>query len=211
MSRRCTAWATASPRTEGHEPPPPLADGAPRGDDGDDHDRRRRAVDDARLPLPRRAPEPPRRRARRELRGARRRDRRVALRRRLVEPVARRARRALPYGRLRHHRHRPRGPAADRDGGRRRPETGAAVRPPRWTATAPVVVRGRPVAELELRPIRSDIFGSENHALRHQLNGLLEVCACLALGLALLAAAMIAATLVRPLRRLTETAERMRG
>src|SRR3954454_6900639 len=88
MSRRCTAWATASPRTEGHEPPPPLADGAPRGDDGDDHDRRRRAVDDARLPLPRRAPEPPRRRARRELRGARRRDRRLALRRRLGAAVA---------------------------------------------------------------------------------------------------------------------------
>jgi two-component system, OmpR family, sensor histidine kinase BaeS len=88
--------------------------------------------------------------------------------------------------------------------------TGGGVSPHRWTATAPVVVRGRPVGHLELRPIRSDIFGSENLALRHQLNGLLEVCAALALGLALLAAATIAATLVRPLRRLTEAAERMR-
>jgi signal transduction histidine kinase len=79
-----------------------------------------------------------------------------------------------------------------------------------WTAAAPVVVRGRTVGQLELRPIRSDIFAIENFALRHQLNGLLEVCAGLALGLALLAAAMITATLVRPLRRLTDTAERMR-
>jgi two-component system sensor histidine kinase BaeS len=88
--------------------------------------------------------------------------------------------------------------------------TGPAGQPHRWTASAPIVVNGRAVGELELRPIRSDIFGAENAALRHQLNGLLEVCAALALGLALLAAAMIAATLVRPLRRLTETAERMR-
>jgi signal transduction histidine kinase len=88
--------------------------------------------------------------------------------------------------------------------------TGPAARPHRWTAAAPVVVRGRTVGQLELRPIRTDIFGSENSALRHQLNGLLEVCAGLALGLALFAAAMITATLVRPLRRLTETAERMR-
>jgi two-component system, OmpR family, sensor histidine kinase BaeS len=84
-----------------------------------------------------------------------------------------------------------------------------AARPHRWTASAPVVVHGRMVGRLELRPVRGDIFGAENRALRHQLNGLLEVCAVLALGLALLAAAMVAATLVRPLRRLTETAERM--
>jgi signal transduction histidine kinase len=82
--------------------------------------------------------------------------------------------------------------------------------PHRWTASAPVVDDGRPVGELELRPTRTDIFGTESNALRRQLNGLLEICAVLALGLALLAAALIAATLVRPLRRLTETAERMR-
>ena len=93
-----------------------------------------------------------------------------------------------------------------------RPLTASAARVPphRWTAAAPVIDGGRPVGELELRPIRSDIFGTENRALRRQLNGLLEVCAVLALGLALLAAALIAATLVRPVRRLTETAERMR-
>jgi two-component system sensor histidine kinase BaeS len=78
-----------------------------------------------------------------------------------------------------------------------------------WNATAPVVVRGRTVGRLELRLLRGDIFGTENRALRHQLDGLLEICAGLALGLALLAAALIAATLVRPLRRLTDTAERM--
>ena len=89
-------------------------------------------------------------------------------------------------------------------------ETPGALKPQRWTASAPVVVNGHAVGELELRPIRTDIFGSENSALRHQLNGLLQVCAALALGLALFAAAMIAATLVRPVRRLTETAERMR-
>jgi two-component system, OmpR family, sensor histidine kinase BaeS len=93
-----------------------------------------------------------------------------------------------------------------------RPLTAAVAGVPRhrWTASAPVVDGRRPVGELELRPIRSDIFGTENDALRRQLNGLLEVCAVLALGLALFAAALIAATLVRPLRRLTETAERMR-
>ena len=53
------------------------------------------------------------------------------------------------------------------------------------------------------------MFGTESRSLHRQLNGLLEVCAALALGLALLAAALVAATLVRPLRRLTETTERM--
>jgi signal transduction histidine kinase len=94
--------------------------------------------------------------------------------------------------------------------GRPLTETGAGGQSHRWTASAPVMAGGRAVGRLELRPIRSDIFGTENSALRKQLNGLLEVCAALALGLALLAAALIAATLVRPLRRLTETAERMR-
>jgi two-component system sensor histidine kinase BaeS len=92
-----------------------------------------------------------------------------------------------------------------------RPLTGAGAGRPRWTAAAPVIVDGRRVGDLELRPVRSDIFGTENRELHRQLNGLLEVCAGLALGLALLAAAMVAATLVRPLRRLTETAERMSG
>jgi two-component system sensor histidine kinase BaeS len=78
-----------------------------------------------------------------------------------------------------------------------------------WNATAPVVAGGRTVGRLELRLLRGDIFGAENLALRHQLNGMLEICAGMALGLALLAAALIAATLVRPLRRLTDTAERM--
>jgi two-component system sensor histidine kinase BaeS len=85
-------------------------------------------------------------------------------------------------------------------------ETG---RPHRWNAVAPVVAGGRKVGRLELRLLRGDIFGAENLALRHQLSGLLEICAGLALGLALLAAALVAATLVRPLRRLTDTAERM--
>jgi two-component system, OmpR family, sensor histidine kinase BaeS len=78
-----------------------------------------------------------------------------------------------------------------------------------WNAVAPVMVRGRTVGRLELRLLRGDIFGAENAALRHQLNGLLEICAGLALALALIAAALVAATLVRPLRRLTDTAERM--
>jgi two-component system sensor histidine kinase BaeS len=83
------------------------------------------------------------------------------------------------------------------------------TRPHRWTARSPVVVDGRTVAELSLRPTRDDIFGLENRALHDQLNSLLEVCAALALGLAMLAAALVATTLVRPLRRLTSTAERM--
>jgi two-component system sensor histidine kinase BaeS len=88
--------------------------------------------------------------------------------------------------------------------------TGTGGRPHRWSAAAPIVVGRRTVGELQLRPIRGDIFGAESRALRHQLHGLLEICAGLALGLAMLAAALIAATLVRPLHRLTEAAERMR-
>jgi len=79
----------------------------------------------------------------------------------------------------------------------------------RWTAHAPVVVDGRTVGRVSLRPTREDIFGVENRELHEQLNGMLEVCAALALGLAMLAAAVVATTLVRPLRRLTDTAERM--
>jgi two-component system, OmpR family, sensor histidine kinase BaeS len=88
-------------------------------------------------------------------------------------------------------------------------EAANAAPTPRWTAVAPIVAGGRTVGRLELRAVRGDIFGTENTALHKQLNGLLEVCAGLALGLALLAAAIVAATLVRPLRRLTDTAERM--
>ena len=79
----------------------------------------------------------------------------------------------------------------------------------RWTAHAPVVVDGRTVGRVSLRPTREDIFGVENRELHEQLNSMLEVCAALALGLAMLAAAVVATTLVRPLRRLTDTAERM--
>ena len=90
------------------------------------------------------------------------------------------------------------------------PLTGApSVAQPRFTSSAPIVATGRPVGRLELRPVRNDVFGTESRSLHRQLNGLLEVCAALALGLALLAAALVAATLVRPLRRLTETTERM--
>jgi two-component system, OmpR family, sensor histidine kinase BaeS len=90
------------------------------------------------------------------------------------------------------------------------PLTGApSIVQPRFTSSAPIVAAGRPVGRLELRPVRNDVFGVENRSLHRQLNGLLEVCAALALGLALLAAALVAATLVRPLRRLTETTERM--
>jgi signal transduction histidine kinase len=96
----------------------------------------------------------------------------------------------------------------DRDG-RPLSRTAKDARPHHWTAVAPVLVRGHLVGQLELRPIRGDIFGTENRALHRQLNSLLEVCAGLALGLALLAAALVAATLVRPLRRLTDTADRM--
>ncbi len=72
-----------------HEPAARLADGPAGPHDGGDRGRRGRAVDDARLPLARRPPEPPRGRARRELRQPRRRDRRGPLHRRPVLPAAR--------------------------------------------------------------------------------------------------------------------------
>ena len=85
----------------------------------------------------------------------------------------------------------------------------ARMRPRHWSASAPVTAGGRTVGRLELQPVRTDIFGVENRALHHQLNSLLELSAGLALALAIVAAVMIATTLVRPLRQLTDAAERM--
>ena len=92
--------------------------------------------------------------------------------------------------------------------GRRLTGTGAGPggRP---SASAPVLFGGRVVARLTLRMVENDVFAAENQALRGQLKGMLALCAALALALGLTIAVLLAKSLVRPLRRLTETAERM--
>jgi two-component system, OmpR family, sensor histidine kinase BaeS len=89
--------------------------------------------------------------------------------------------------------------------------TGGVDRPGahRPTAGAGVRVDGRTVGRLTLRQVGADVFAAENRALHGQLKGLLALCAALALALGLAAAVLLATTFVRPLRRLTEAAERM--
>ena len=77
------------------------------------------------------------------------------------------------------------------------------------TAGAPVRVDDRVVGRLTLRQVGADVFAAENRALHGQLKGLLALCAALALALGLTVAVLLAKSLVRPLRRLTDTAERM--
>jgi signal transduction histidine kinase len=88
--------------------------------------------------------------------------------------------------------------AASGPADRGRPSAGAWVR-----------VNGRVVGRLTLRQVGTDVFAAENHALHGQLKGLLALCAALALALGLAVAVLLAKSLVRPLRRLTDTAERM--
>ncbi len=83
--------------------------------------------------------------------------------------------------------------------------------PRQTSASALVRVDGRVVGRLSLRQVVPDVFGRESRALRDQLEVLVEICAGLALLVALFGAAVVAYTLVRPLRRLTDAAERMNG
>ena len=76
-------------------------------------------------------------------------------------------------------------------------------------AAASVTTGGRRVGELRVAP-RGALLRPEDRALRHRLDSLHLVAAGLALLLGLVAAAALAVSLTRPLRRLTERARRIR-
>jgi hypothetical protein len=80
--------------------------------------------------------------------------------------------------------------------------------PPESIATAPVRSDGRYVGRLTLLQLNPDVFTIENQGLKDDIARLLELCA-IALALGMIIALAVATTLVRPLRRLTQTAERM--
>jgi two-component system, OmpR family, sensor histidine kinase BaeS len=94
--------------------------------------------------------------------------------------------------------------------GRRLAPAGAAPATARdWAGHAPVRAGGRTVGSVSVRIVREDLFAAENRALHAQLHELRKVCAALAVLLGVLAAAVVATTLVRPVRWLTDAAERM--
>jgi signal transduction histidine kinase len=76
-------------------------------------------------------------------------------------------------------------------------------------ATAPVVVGGRVVGHVRVTWVEGGVLDAEAGALHEQLDRTRLVGAALTIALALLAAAIVASTFVRPLRRLTDVTERM--
>ncbi|MEA2256462.1 MAG: two-component system, OmpR family, sensor histidine kinase BaeS [Solirubrobacteraceae bacterium] len=89
---------------------------------------------------------------------------------------------------------------------------GAAAGAPRSGqpgASAPVVVDGRVVGRVRVTWAQGGVFDAEARALHEQLDRTRLVGAALTIALALLAAAIVASSFVRPLRRLTEVTERM--
>ncbi len=78
------------------------------------------------------------------------------------------------------------------------------------TASAPVVVRGRQVASVTVRPSTGDVLTGEDQALQQRLNNRHLLAAGLALLLGLAVAGLLATALTRPLRRMTRAARQMR-
>lgn len=88
---------------------------------------------------------------------------------------------------------------------------GAVVQlsPPR--AQSRVVVGGRRVGTVTVAPVAGQVLTGEDRALRDRLNSLHLIAGGLALALGLLAAALFAPALARPLRRLTAAARRIQS
>jgi two-component system sensor histidine kinase BaeS len=79
------------------------------------------------------------------------------------------------------------------------------------SATAAVVVDRRRVGRVTVAPIEGQVLTGEDRALRDRLGGLHLLAGGLALALGLVAAALLAPALARPLRRLTTAARRIQG
>ena len=78
-------------------------------------------------------------------------------------------------------------------------------------STAPIVLRrGRLVGRVVVRRRRDGVFGSYDRGLHAELSQVRELSATIAVVLAVLAAALTAKTISRPLLRLTESADRLK-
>jgi two-component system sensor histidine kinase BaeS len=86
---------------------------------------------------------------------------------------------------------------------------GSLARSPAALARASVVVAGRSAGSVALTPLRGQVLSGEDRQLRQRLNTLHLVAALAALAAGVLAALLLAATLARPLRQLTDAARRI--
>ena len=86
---------------------------------------------------------------------------------------------------------------------------GRAAILPTARASAPVVVAGRTVGSVTVAPIHGEVLTGEDRSLRDHLNRLHLLAGGLALAVGLLAAAVLAPALARPLRRLADAARRI--
>jgi two-component system sensor histidine kinase BaeS len=86
---------------------------------------------------------------------------------------------------------------------------GSLARSPAALARASVVVAGRSVGSVALTPLQGQVLSGEDRQLRQRLNTLHLVAALAALAAGVLAALLLAATLARPLRQLTDAARRI--
>ena len=82
-------------------------------------------------------------------------------------------------------------------------------RPTGARATAPVIVGGRPTGTLTVSPSDGSLYTPEERHLRRSLDRLHLIAGGIAIAAALVVAFLLAQTLTGPLRRLTQTAERM--
>jgi two-component system sensor histidine kinase BaeS len=86
---------------------------------------------------------------------------------------------------------------------------GSLARSPGALARASVVVAGRSAGSVALTPLQGQVLSGEDRQLRQRLNTLHLVAALAALAAGVLAALLLAATLARPLRQLTDAALRI--
>ena len=89
------------------------------------------------------------------------------------------------------------------------PVTSGSVPAPR--ASANVVADGRPVGTVTVAPEHGQVLTSEDRALHNRLDEGYLISGGIAIVLGLVAAALIAPALARPVRRLTDAARRMQG
>lgn len=76
-------------------------------------------------------------------------------------------------------------------------------------ASANVVADGRPVGKVTVGPVHGQVLASEDRALHNRLDEGYLISGGIAIVLGLVAAALMAPALARPVRRLTEAARRM--
>ena len=88
---------------------------------------------------------------------------------------------------------------------------GSSAQLPRPRAQARVIVAGQRVGTVAVTPVAGEVLTGEDRTLRDRLNSLHLIAGGLALALGLLAAALLAPALARPLRRITSAARRIQG